>query len=286
MVINDTNNKAINTPPPTTLNLWNNNYQSSLANASSGQSISLTPNGIDSNASACWESTTSGLASGRCPNYLPTRDIDPLRTTSMGDNNNGGPNLRLAKRITAISGASLVKYIDVNVVPVPANASDDNAPYWTKTGAGVTAIQYPTAGTTTGFSDYLKGIVDSANLLSSDPPRPKPNQEVEYTIYFLSDGLSSAKNVSICDYIPENTTFVPGSLQLSIGSAAPTLKTDTIGDTDGAGYYASGFPSSCQSSAGHSKGAVVVNINQVDYATGPGNPLSSYGFIRFRTRID
>lgn len=71
--------------------LWDATYQASLVGASPGQSISLTPNGQDTNASACWEPTTSGQASARCPGYLPTIDTDPAsgRVTSAGRNNNG-----------------------------------------------------------------------------------------------------------------------------------------------------------------------------------------------------
>jgi len=71
--------------------LWDATYQASLAGAGPGQSISLTPNGQDTNTSACWEPTTSGQASSRCPGYLPTVDTDPVpgRVTSVGRNNNG-----------------------------------------------------------------------------------------------------------------------------------------------------------------------------------------------------
>ncbi len=89
--------------PPDTLGLWNKQFSNSLSSAAKGQSISLTPNGQDSNSSACWEPTTSGLANidGRCPGYLPTRDSDARvvdgveRVTSIAQNNNG-----FEKRIT------------------------------------------------------------------------------------------------------------------------------------------------------------------------------------------
>ncbi|WP_279231244.1 SdrD B-like domain-containing protein [Thermus altitudinis] len=72
-------------------NLWDATYQSNLSAASPGQSISLTPNGQDTNGSACWEPTTSNQAQARCPGWLPTVDTDdvPGRITSVGRNNNG-----------------------------------------------------------------------------------------------------------------------------------------------------------------------------------------------------
>ncbi|WP_457629188.1 lamin tail domain-containing protein [Oceanithermus sp.] len=77
--------------PPPIADFWDSTYQSGLAGAALGQSISLTPNGVDGDTSACWEKTTSGDAYGRCSGYLPTVDSDDYgsRVTSVGANNNG-----------------------------------------------------------------------------------------------------------------------------------------------------------------------------------------------------
>ena len=78
--------------PPPAPSLWDATYQSSLGSAATSQSISLTPNGVDGDDSACWELTTSGDASGRCAGYLPTVDNDPgapIHSTGA-DNNAGG----------------------------------------------------------------------------------------------------------------------------------------------------------------------------------------------------
>ena len=81
-------NNAINTPPLPTV--WNNTYQNALNNTPKGKSISLTPNGMDGNASDCWEPTASGDASVRCANYIPTLDSDiTSRIASPGLTNNG-----------------------------------------------------------------------------------------------------------------------------------------------------------------------------------------------------
>ena len=93
---NTADKQPINTPPPASLGLWDADPDAytSLRNTAKGQSISLTPNGRDNNTSACWEPTTSGNASGRCPGYLPTTDSDARMVggtelvTSVAQNNN------------------------------------------------------------------------------------------------------------------------------------------------------------------------------------------------------
>ncbi|NPA91638.1 MAG: hypothetical protein GXO55_09360, partial [Chloroflexi bacterium] len=85
--------------PPPIPGIWDDTYQyrspstdgTGLNDVANGQSISLTPNGIDADASACWEKTTSGDAQGRCNGALLTVDTDDFdgRTTSVGRYNNG-----------------------------------------------------------------------------------------------------------------------------------------------------------------------------------------------------
>jgi uncharacterized repeat protein (TIGR01451 family) len=88
---------AINTRP--NFNIWNSTYENKLDDSLPGQSISLTPNGIDGNSSACWEktailNTNPDSASGRCTGFLNTIDTDIAfispnqRITSVGRNNN------------------------------------------------------------------------------------------------------------------------------------------------------------------------------------------------------
>ncbi|WP_298607425.1 lamin tail domain-containing protein [uncultured Thiothrix sp.] len=77
---------AVNTNVPSTI--WDFTYNTALANFTKGQSLSLSPNG-QSSTGACWEPTTSGLASTHCPNYLPTLDTDSssTRISSQGNAN-------------------------------------------------------------------------------------------------------------------------------------------------------------------------------------------------------
>jgi len=101
---------------------WNYGFGSELKNASTMQSISLTPNAQDSNKAACWELTSSGNASDNgCAGYLNTVDTQtgsPI--TSIGKNNNSKPEINLAKSVLTIydpyNGASNPKAIPGSVL--------------------------------------------------------------------------------------------------------------------------------------------------------------------------
>lgn len=284
----------VNTPPPTSLNLWDNTYQSSLAGTSNGQSISLTPNGQDTNVSACWEASTSGNASTRCPNYLPTRDTDTIgsRITSVGENNNGAATnakLLLIKRITRINNQDLTDIVDgrsdvaasaANYVPEPY-ATDDSDDKW------------PVG--------YLRGLINAGTV--------KPGDELEYTIYFLSKGPSNATNVKFCDLVPSNTTFLPtafngqtprdgglagadSGIALAVGASIPTVYLTNIQDASDRGiFYPANDPATPAYCGSNTNGAVVVNVTRspdllnLPAATNAGTPASSYGFIRFRAKV-
>lgn len=85
------------TTSPSTVS-WDSANQGELSGAAKGQSISLTPNGVDSNSAKCWELTTSGNASNNgCPNYLPTRATDVTYKNSEGKNNNSTAKLTVTK---------------------------------------------------------------------------------------------------------------------------------------------------------------------------------------------
>lgn len=295
---------AINVSPPPTLNLWDSSYSSLLASGK-GQSISLTPNGrTAAHTSACWEPTTSGAASSRCPGALPTRDTDTFatttapaisRVTSVGVSNNGittSPNVILVKRITGINknpvnpndGRVLNTFID------DSGDTNDTHPNWPSP-----ANSYP-LGETNG------GLV-------------KPKDEVEYTIYFLSTGTATANNVLFCDRVPNNVTFIePAFNSTPVGSGGlpganrgiaihrnGSLNSYTnANDGDIARYflpqqeptygdYAQYFPTADPSkkvcNGPNDNGAVVVYLGNIPKADSPGVPNTSYGFIRFRGQV-
>ncbi|MEL7521085.1 MAG: GEVED domain-containing protein, partial [Cyanobacteria bacterium J06553_1] len=109
--------------------------------------------------------------------------------------------LRLVKRVTSVRAATdvLTPANSISTVVDPTTTADVNDD------AGV---NWPT--------DYLEGAV------ASDAA---PNELVDYTIYFLSDGNVDIDNVRICDFIPANTTYVAGSLQISQGGNPPSTAT-------------------------------------------------------------
>jgi uncharacterized repeat protein (TIGR01451 family) len=303
-------NNAINTPPPINLNLWTSTgvIQSSLLGAKAGQSISLTSNGKDIDSGACWEKTTSGDANGRCPNYLPTRDIDTVtnngfdRVTSLGANNNGlSTNLLLVKRITSINGSTnLGTYNQINAYPYDDNIIETNL---------TSTAQYPTSDTdkwpnTNGktSSNFLLGAVDGGQT--------KPKDEIEYTIYFLSTGTAPAQRVTLCDRIPANQTFIPngynsvpqatgGNLTdrgIAVSYAGSYQSYTSLNDGDTAQYFSpqTALPTACGAAA-NTTGAVVVNLGSgatktlggtVPQAISAGSPTNSYGFIRFKAKVN
>jgi uncharacterized repeat protein (TIGR01451 family) len=131
-----------------------------------------------------------------------------------------------------------------------------------------------------------------------------PGDEVEYTIYLLNNGAKQANDVSICDFVPANQTYIRTGYNSSAfvadaggfagsnygiafqtaNNAAP-LKATNTGDCDRGQFYSSGFPASC-AGTNSGRGAVVVNIGNVSNATGAGTPANSYGFIRFKAKIN
>ncbi len=191
--------------------------------------------------------------------------------------------MRLVKRITAINAINLI-----NVVDDPNNANDN---------AG---INWP--------SNYLRGAISQV---------VEPQDVVEYTIYFLSDGGSDVTNVKVCDLVPANTTFLStafnGSLPtdggsstdlgiaLAIGNTTPTAYLTNGSDTPDRGQFfdiGTSAPAACNSPAfstplagsANGSGAVVVDVVSsptiLPKATAPGAPNNSYGFIRFKVRVN
>lgn len=201
----------------------------------------------------------------------------------------GKPQLILVKRITRINSQNLTNIVDgrsdvssnaANYVTSPRDADDDSTNTW------------PT--------NYLRGLINAGIV--------KPGDELEYTIYFLSNGLGNATSVQICDLVPVSTAFIPNAfngmtpndgglsaadqgIALALGSSTPTVYLTNALDGDRGHFYTaneSGIPSSCGS---NTNGAVVVKITRspdlpnLPPANGTGTPANSYGFVRFRARV-
>jgi uncharacterized repeat protein (TIGR01451 family) len=306
--VNNTTSKAINVRPPTALNLWDSSYESSFTTStvSTGQSISLTPNGRTSaHTSGCWEPTTISAAASpatRCSGALPTRDTDPFATTattpvqritSVGVSNNGAittsPSVILVKRITGINKN-------------PINPNDGK----------VLNIFVDDSGTTNDTHPNWPAPVNSYPLGATNGGLVKPKDEVEYTIYFLSTGTATANNVLFCDRVPANVTFVPNAfngLPVGVGGLSgadrgiaidrngslnsytntadgdiaryfPPYQEPTYGDY--AQYFPSTNPSKKICNGANDNGAVVTYLGNIPKSVSPGLPNTSYGFVRFR----
>jgi uncharacterized repeat protein (TIGR01451 family) len=183
------------------------------------------------------------------------------------------------KRITAINRDGLnvlaTTYTDVNS---GTGSSDDNASGWPNSPALVTATLDPGPGSNPNFSPFLQGVINRSDA--------RPNDEVEYTIYFLSDGGRDAGNVKLCDFVPGNSTYVANNLQLAIGSGAPTNLTD-LADGDQGKFIANPgpFDPAC-TGTNNNRGAAFVNAGTVSKSTGSGAPSTSYGFMRFKAKVN
>jgi uncharacterized repeat protein (TIGR01451 family) len=214
------------------------------------------------------------------------------------------PSVLLSKRITAITSkgvtTSFTTLFSAASIPSDPSAASN---YWP--------------------SNYLQGGgVTDVGASPADPVdsfEHEPNDEVEYTIYFLSVGGGTAEKVQLCDRIPQDQTFVTQSFNND--SQFPQAAGGTVGadrgiavsynsqklsytngnDGDTARFYPIGttLPSVCGSGA-NLTGAVVVNLGTGATATNgtnlggsiptanttPATPTTSYGFVRFRAKTN
>ncbi|MGG6268486.1 beta strand repeat-containing protein [Leptolyngbya sp. AN03gr2] len=228
------------------------------------------------------------VTAGTYQNPAIAQYLDPVRTTTNGtttatyDINRpdedvmitiGSPKLLLVKRITRINSTDITTVVD------DPNTTDDNDPNWVN-------------------STFLRGAIDGGTI--------KPGDELEYTIYYLSAGDTTANNVWLCDRVPDNTTFSSTAFNGFPTQAAGGLPSGdrgmqwlyngqtesltNVGDGDVAQYFPAGnnpispFPSvNCGGT--NTNGAIVVNLGNLSHTTAPGIPANSYGFVRFRGRV-
>lgn len=176
----------------------------------------------------------------------------------------GSPSLVLVKRITAINSTPITTVVDD-----PGDSNDTN-PNWP--------------------SGALQGAIAGS---------VQPQQEAEYTIYFLSTGSSDAVNSRICDLVPANTVFVANAFSSGKGirrtfGTTPTDFTN-LNDADQGRFYTSTetAPTVCRVGSNvngtvltNVSGAVVVDLGTIPRAISSGNPANSYGFVRFRVKVN
>lgn len=227
--------------------------------------------------------TVSGGGDGDNTNNTSPPDVANIVSPSATSN------LILVKRITrindqdyitTINGRSDVSSDDDQYVAAPQDTDDDD-------------LKWP--------SGYLRGLIHTDIV--------KPGDELEYTIYFLSNGENNAVNVKLCDLVPSNVTFLPAAfnnqtpndgglagadqgIAMAVGSTEPTVYFSNVADSDRGTFYPANdpnTPSFCSSS--NTNGAIVVEITRplvlpvLPFATGSGTPPESYGFVRFRAKV-
>jgi Right handed beta helix region/SdrD B-like domain len=236
---------------------------------------------------------TIGLTSAK---NITATATDSSGNTSEFSSISNTSDVILVKRITKINGQTTnpndnTKDLTV-VIDNPATSNDDSTRKW------------PTG--------YLKGLVNAGNV--------KPNDTIEYTIYYLNDGNNDAKALKICDPIRGRQTYTAGSMQLLPGGvvdlpANRITLTDLATDTtiDRANAYGAAVPAGlpavtapidCNVSnidaslkAVSDNGGVAIqltgtgatkqpDLSAIQGATGAGNPTSSYGWFRFTTKVD
>ena len=240
-----------------------------------------------------------GFLSLVASDYPPTpvyEDPTPVVVTEPIANS---PNILLVKRVTAINGETsgfngdnLAAYVND-----AANPYDDNT----------LAVEEITPADTDSWPDpeqYLVGGIDGGSVIKND--------EIEYTIYFLSSGNAEAKNVLLCDYVPLYTTFIPNSysgqlptlgdisgaeLGIEIYRNGVSEYHTWANDGDSATYFPPGVDPadsvqfeniSCDRTGinANPNGAIVVNLGDIPGAGSATDVATeSYGYVRFRARV-
>jgi hypothetical protein len=195
------------------------------------------------------------------------------------------PNLILVKRITRVSGTTTTSdgVSTLGYVNDPNNPYDDN----TIDSPGVTPPDTTLWPTDSAGNPLLAGAIAGGRIVLGN--------EVEYTIYFLSHGDGAAKNVVLCDRIPDRQTFSPYGFNSTgttgIGHGIQVLLNGVVNsysnpqDGDIGSFYPPGssLPAACGSAA-NSRGAVVVELGKIPSAR--TNPTAAYGYVRFRAKVD
>lgn len=181
------------------------------------------------------------------------RDSTPNNNETNEDDQSsaslGLPNLRLVKRITAVTRNAQTQTFS-SFVDDPTD-TNDNAAGWSQ--------------------------LSPVGVLSVSPSEPlRSGNEVEYTVYFLSDGGKPAIDVNLCDPIPLLTQLVGGSSRVQVSASAEPVP--------GGSVFSPLAPlpdgNSCPDQ-NNPNGAVIFDLGTVS-----NTPTNNVGFVRFRVRIN
>jgi uncharacterized repeat protein (TIGR01451 family) len=168
-------------------------------------------------------------------------------------------NLVLVKRITAINNVPIAAAVD------DPNTLDDNAAAWP--------------------AGYLKGVIDGGVV--------KPGDDLEYTIYYLSNGDAPVTNAMLCDLVPMNVSYLPTGFNTGTGADRGiqldrSISSNTltgIADSDIGTFFLAGSQPNATCSAANQNGAVTIQLGNVTQSGYGGNPTQAYGLMRFRAKV-
>lgn len=170
--------------------------------------------------------------------------------------NRGLPRLRLVKRITQVNATTYSSFVD------DPNTADDTPGLW-------------------------PANLQPVGLPNIDPQAPlQSGADIEYTIYFLSDGTQNARNIKLCDLIPAGTTFIPNSFGLGRGILLNQGGTSTpqsnVADADSGRFFSPLAPVTAPcADTNNPNGAIFLNLGNIP-TVAPNNA----GFVRFRVKIN
>ncbi len=178
---------------------------------------------------------------------------DPPSDTpvTLPRNSVGAPGFILVKRITAVSrGGASLPGVNFNTFVDDPSTNDDNASGWSQ------------------LSPVGQINIDATNPLRS-------GDEVTYTVYYLSNGGSTASAVNVCDSIPNGTQFISNTVEVKRASASPIAS---------GAFFPPLAPlpqnNSCSNQT-NTNGSVIFDVGDVQNTTG-----NNFGYVRFRVRIN
>ncbi len=82
------------------------------------------------------------------------------------------------------------------------------------------------------YAPVIRATKTVANLTHPDGPT-RAGDRLRYTVTFVNDGLEAATNFVATDKIPDDTTYVAGSLRIPSAPASAAAPTDLVGDDQG-----------------------------------------------------
>lgn len=235
-------------------------------------SVNVTP-GTGANGLGPFPNTTTVTAISQGGSPLSDQSNDGANADPDGDgnpNNNNTPTVisltpipggggsgafRLAKRITNVTRNG-VPLGGINFTTFVDGAGDnDNA---------------------LGFTQFQPGGAPIGQI-NLDPAAIKlqSGDDVEYTVYYLSDGTAAALGVSLCDPIPLSTTLIANTTQVQRNNGAIAS-----GGTVFAPLAPLPVGNTCLD-ASNQNGTVIFDLGDIPNTIG-----NNFGFVRFRVRVN